>query len=358
VTSRRRYEKLQLNVLANSNEKFMTIQFGPVCFLDSFKFNSTSLDGWIKSQRRRHEDPKVCFPAMLRHHPFLHRRNDKSSVEERLDLLLRKVPMAYRSIVDESYFDLPPVLPIEAYDDDLRNVECSAEDYELVNRVVQQFELYTQEEYHMLYLATDVLTLADCFSSMRQAWKRQCGLDLCHNITMPSASYLAMLKSTKAELELITDRELMEAINHNIRGGVSCIFQPHSKANNWKCLPATLPPELEQYAKLHQRVRSGNKLFLWPEDYQSWCKSCGYDVEKPTTWIAYIDANSLYPTVMTMALPHDSFVAEALPPSSEASMEYLQDLLSLYNNDQETASSSRWTTSCPRSSTTTSTTLQ
>ena len=93
-----------------------------------------------------------------------------------------------------------------------------------------------QGDWHDGYLATDVLALADGMESMREAWHRDLGLDLLHSMTLPSATYQAMLKGTGASIEHITDavggRDFMDAINSNIRGGASVQFQPDAEANN------------------------------------------------------------------------------------------------------------------------------
>ncbi len=45
--------------------------------------------------------------------------------------------------------------------------------------------------------------------------------------------------------------------------------------------------------------------------YVEWCKENGYDYEKVTTWIAYIDATSLYSHVMMKSLPVDDYRKES-----------------------------------------------
>ena len=132
-------------------------------------------------------------------------------------------------MVDTSYFSMPSVLPKSAYDNDLAQEECSDKDYEMVKTVVQHFDIQNQGDYHDLYLWTDVLALADCLLSTRAGWRSHCGLDLLKSVTLPSASYQAMLKMTRVHMELLCSckgpgMELMKALNNNIRGGVSCIF--------------------------------------------------------------------------------------------------------------------------------------
>jgi len=143
---------------------------------------------------------------------------------------------------------------------------------------------------------------------MRYKWGAQFGLDMLHNITLPGTSYQAMLKMTGANIELITEEnggfELMDAVNDNIRGGVSNIAQPYALANNHKVMTPKLPEELERFTEHHAAVRKGLRHEdEWEEEYETWTKKNGFDRSQPMTWIAYVDANSLYPTVMTMKLP-------------------------------------------------------
>ena len=97
--------------------------------------------------------------------------------------------------------------------------------------VCRYFDIHTQEQYHDLYLWTDALALADCMFGMREGWRKFCGLDLFKSITLPSASYSAMLQRLKRDnvtLELIAEEnagwELMNKLDEYLTGGLSCIF--------------------------------------------------------------------------------------------------------------------------------------
>ena len=78
-----------------------------------------------------------------------------------------------------------------------------------------------------------------------------------------------MLKKTRVELELISDHEVLEFFESQMRGGVSTVFHRYAEANN-KYLDS-------------------------------------YDSEKPSSYIAYLDANNLYGWAMSKALPTDNF---------------------------------------------------
>ena len=120
-------------------------------------------------------------------------------------------------------------------------------------------------EYHNLYLKSDVLLLADVFEGFR----RVC-LDPAWYYTAPGLSYDAMLKTTKVNLDLLTDIDMAQMIKKGIRGGISIITTRHSEANN---------------------------KYMGDQ----------YDPNKPSKYIQYLDANKLYRWAMSQPLPTGNF---------------------------------------------------
>ena len=98
--------------------------------------------------------------------------------------------------------------------------------------------------------------LADVFETFRKTCFRQYGLDPAHYYTSQGLSWDALLKKTGVELELLTDYDQHLFIEKGMRGGISVVSKCHAKANN---------PLVD-----------------------------GYDQEKPSRHILYLDANNLY----------------------------------------------------------------
>jgi len=208
----------------------------------------------------------------------------------------------------------------------------------MVGTVVDHFALQNQGDYHDLYLWTDVLALADCMVSIRAGWRAHCGLDLFSSVTLPSASYQAMLKMTGVRMDLLCQdvgpgMELMDTLNRNIRGGTSCIFQPYAKANNPRVLPKVAPVIPKEQ---HDRIRQGHATdwSTLPSEYKEWCKKEGYDHESELSWIIYIDANSLYPTTMCMPLPIGDYKKLDIVEGEGVPM--VNEILSSYKDDSQT----------------------
>ena len=120
-------------------------------------------------------------------------------------------------------------------------------------------------EYSDLYMATDVLLLADVFENFRKVCQEKYGLDLANYFSTPGLSWDALLKKTGVELELLTDLDMHLFIERGMRGGIRMVRKRYAKANN---------PLVE-----------------------------GYNPAEATNFITYLDANNLYGWAMSLRLP-------------------------------------------------------
>ena len=93
--------------------------------------------------------------------------------------------------------------------------------------------------------------------------------------------------------------------------------------------------EIGAYKNMHQSVRGG-AFYDWtsaPQPYRDFCKSHGYDADAETTWISYVDANSLYPTAMCMRLPVGNFTIMALHSEPGERLAQLQETMDHYDHE-------------------------
>ena len=103
--------------------------------------------------------------------------------------------------------------------------------------------------------------LADVFKKFIDTCLKYYELDPCHYFSAPGLSWDAMLKMADIKLEKIYDIDQYLFIEKGIRGGISYIAKRYAKANN---------------------------------EYM-----CGYDSNKQSTFITYLDKNNLYSWAMS-----------------------------------------------------------
>ena len=184
-------------------------------------------------------------------------------------LLTRKGVYPYDYVTSIKQLKETKLPPKEAFYSKLTNEEIKDEDYLHANNVWNTFNCQTIQDYHDLYLKSDVLLLADVFENFRKTCLKHYKLDPCHYYTAPGLAWDACLKLTKQELQLLTDYDMLMMFEKGIRGGISHISKKYAEANN------------------------------------KYMKDC--DKTKPSTFIQYLDANKLNGWAMSQKLPTHGF---------------------------------------------------
>ena len=177
--------------------------------------------------------------------------------QAKLKLLKRKGVYPYDYMNSFERLSETTLPPIESFYSELNKSSISEDNYTQVQNVCETFEMETLQDYHDLYLKTDVLLLADVFENFRDVCQENYGLDPAWYYTDPGLAWDAALKVTKVELELLADPDKLLMIEKGIRGGVSMISTGYGKANN---------PYMGD----------------------------SYDPNQTTKYISYLDANNLY----------------------------------------------------------------
>ena len=235
---------------SKKREKILFKKF-EIRFIDSFKFLQTSLANLVSN---------------LQPSDFT---NLQKNIKTNSSLLTRKGVYPYDYVTSIEKLQETKLPPKEAFYSIPYNEEISDEDYQHAHNVWNTFNCQILQDYHDLYLKSDVLLLADVFENFRKTCLKYYKLDPCHYYTAPGLAWDACLKLTKQELQLLTDYDMLMMFEKGIRGGISHISKRYAEANN---------KYMENYNK-----------------------------EKPSTYIQYLDANNLYGWAMSQKLPTHGF---------------------------------------------------
>ena len=265
-----------------------------IVFKDSLKFMSSSLGALVNNL--------PAFKNLLNYF-----------TPKQTELLKQKGFYPYEYMDSEEKFNDTKLPPREAFYSKLSGKGITKKDYEHAGNVWNSFKMKTFKEYHELYNITDVLLLADVFENFRDLCLKIYGLDPVYYFTAPGLAWDACLKMTSVKLELLSDSNMLLMFEEGIRGGISIISNRYGEANN-------------KYMRK------------------------GFNKNKPSKYLMYLDANNLYGCAMSEKLPTHGFkwlldreigklfnnqvlqVWEKIPCILEVDLEYPENLHDLHND--------------------------
>ena len=233
-------------------------EFMNLRFIDSFGFMASSLSQLVVDLKQGGLDK------------FKNVSEEFGSDVELTELMTRKGIYPYSFMDSYDKFDIDTLTLTKLnFRNDLTGEDIGDEDFEFYKEICNRFNIKTLGEYHDLYLKSDVLLLSDVFENFRETCFQYYKLDPAHYYSAPGLSWNACLKMTGIELELISDVDMYLMIEKGLRGGMSVIS--------------------------HRKAEANNKYMT------------SYDPEKPSKYITYLDANSLYSWSMIQYLPYGGF---------------------------------------------------
>ena len=161
-------------------------------------------------------------------------------------------------------FDETSLPSIDRFYSKLQEKDISENDYKHAKKVWDVFKINILGEYHDVYVQVDTAQLSDIFKNFRSLCLEEYQLDPAYFVSTPSLAFEAMLKITKAKIELFTDINMVLMTEKGICGGLTQVVKKDAIANN-KYLPT-------------------------------------YDKSKKNVFLQYLDANNLYGYAMNKTL--------------------------------------------------------
>ena len=179
--------------------------------------------------------------------------------DEMYSLIKEKGVYFYEYVTDLKVLDETEIPDEAAFYSKLKIEGIDAKKHQRAKDVFKKFKMTSLWQYMSLYLIMDVVLLADVILAFKKMCIKNYSLDPLHSHTTPGYGWQALLKKTKADLDLFSEeqKDLYLFFEEAKRGGLSTISNRHGKAENLPGRP-------------------------------------GYDPEKPPTWLMYLDANNLY----------------------------------------------------------------
>ncbi|XP_068229528.1 uncharacterized protein, partial [Palaemon carinicauda] len=250
-------DKVQISIMTKQGLKIQRMSVGNLIFLDSLAFLGSSLDS-LASEYFRDGRKARLTEEML---------SGIKNEELRAEIIRGKLSFCYDYIDSLSKLEERQLPPQSAFYNRLKACDLSDEEYKRAQRVWTIAKSQTLKDFLLLYLIVDTSLLGDILIWWHDILYSKYGLDLPHYVSLPSYAFDSFLKMSNIELDHVYDEELYNLIRHNVRGGFTSVVRQSFTANNRE-INSSFNPDLHQ-----------------------------------SSYILYLDFNSLYATVMTRNLP-------------------------------------------------------
>lgn len=251
-------------------EKSITYE---IRFLDTFAFMSSSLDALSTNLK------KGCNNNVAELRKTFRNVSNQFADDSVFLMMIEKGVYPYEYIDTYDKLNETSLPFIDKFYSKLTLQHIHYKDYLKALKVWKRVKCNTMLDYHNLYLTSDVLILADVWENFKNVCMKIYNLDVSYYYTAPGLSWDAFLKHTQEEcklksnedfeIELLTDMDMYQFVENNIRGGLSQISKRYAKAN-------------------HKELSTYNKNAI--DEY-----------------ILYLDANNLYGYAMSQYLPQKNF---------------------------------------------------
>lgn len=215
-----------------------------IIFKDSFNFLSTSLEKLCSNLKTKAKGEIRNLPQVFPHLYRYFKSRFPHLPLSAFNLLSNKSHYPFEHMSSFENFSETSLPSRQSFYSTVSMKTITEEEYEFAQKVWRTFGCRTMRDYHNLYVSCDTFILADVFENFRSMSERIYDLDPVNFSTAPGLSWMAALKHSKVELDILTDIEMALFIDRSLLGGYSAVVNPVGQANNEYLGPAHYNPDL------------------------------------------------------------------------------------------------------------------
>ena len=257
-------DKVDFGIIPKTNEEYISVTYGYIRIIDSYRFLSSGLDSLVKTlvdnshktleklkkeiddndeilnivdkieqDDRTIEDLKKVYPEEIKNleEALLDYmgENDlkilKTGFPDKWKYLTKKLAYLdeyFKSIDD--YQKLVNNLKKEHFFSKLKNKCPDDEEIERTMNIIKRFNIKNGEELTELYLKGDVLLLACVFEKFIKVSVNEFDINPLYCVSLPGYTWQCGLKYTGINLQTLQDKDMILLLENNIRGGISSVM--------------------------------------------------------------------------------------------------------------------------------------
>ena len=200
-------DQVDFDIIPKSNEEYISVTYGCIRFIDSYRFLSSGLDSLVKNlDGNDFEILKKEFP-------------------DKWQYLNKKLayPYEYFNSIDD-YKKSVHSLKKEDFFSKIKNKCPDNEEIQRTKEIIEIFNIKNGEELTELYLKSDVILLADVFEKFIKISVEEYGVSPLYCVSLPGYTWQCGLKYTGINLQTLQDKNMILLLENNIRGGISSVM--------------------------------------------------------------------------------------------------------------------------------------
>ena len=257
-------DKVKFDIIPKTNEEYISVTYGCIRFIDSYRFLSSGLDSLVKSivdnsnkklknlkkeivdndeilnivnkiveDDRTIKDLKKDYPdeineleeALLDYMGENDLKILKTGFPYKWKYLTKKLayPYEYFNSIDDYK---KPVDSLEKKDffSKLKNKCPDDDEIERTREIIKRFNIKNGEELTEIYFKSDVLLLACVFEKFIKVSVNEFKINPLYCVSLPGYTWQCGLKYTGINLQTLQDKDMILLLENNIRGGVSSVM--------------------------------------------------------------------------------------------------------------------------------------
>ena len=203
----RKNDKVKFDIIPKTNEEYISVTYGCIRFIDSYRFLSSGLDSLVKNLDE--DDFKIL----------------KKEFPDKWQYLNKKLayPYEYFNSIDDYK---KPVHNLENKDffSKLKNKCPDDKEIDRTREIIKKFNIKNGEELIQLYFKSDVILLADVFEKFIKISVEEYGINPVYCVSLPGYTWQCGMKYTDINLQTLQDKDMILLLENNIRGGISSVM--------------------------------------------------------------------------------------------------------------------------------------
>ena len=263
-TGLQKNDKVKIDIITETNEEYISVTYGCIRFIDSYRFLSSGLDSLVKTlvdnsnktlknlkkeiadndeilnvvneiveDDRTFNDLKKKYPEVIRNleEALLDYmgENDlkilKTGVPNKWKYLFKILayPYEYFNSIDD-YKTPVDKLKKKDFFSKLKNKCPDDEEIERTMDIIKKFNIKNGEELTEIYLKSDVLLLACVFEKFIKVSFNEFEVNPLNCVSLPGYTWQCGLNFTGINLQTLQHKNMVLLLENNIRGGISSVM--------------------------------------------------------------------------------------------------------------------------------------